>query len=787
MIRLITILFLFCICYITLDAQVWKNHQAMNSATSIASSESRVVVGTSSGIYIYSFQSNEMITLNKALPLNDEKVTSVAYADEFDYFIIGYSTGNIDLLIDDSIYNVPELSLYPSSGSKQINDILVNGLYAYLSSDLGLIRFDLEKQEIYEVYPIVDQNVLSLNEAVIFNDKIYVASDDGVFYADEFHHNLIDSKSWKQLVLPETKSNSYNTIENIGDNYFLVNCQLTNGKDATFKVNDSGYEIFETNITDIANIVSNESVYVIGDSKLQVFDQDLNLKDTIVTYVTETGIIENIYPFDITVSDGYSFICDNNYGLIWKNDIDKVIMPDRPEANFNIHMYYDERLIVSTGSFDGKTDIPAHWYFYSESWNTTKTESKVYDVIKTTVDKDNKSKIYGASWGYGLIEFGNEEIVYNESNSPLRKFDDYLIWVGGPAMDSENNLWMTNSLVDRPIHVKLAEKSLDENNKNAEYPGWLTLDYPGIVTNINGGEGNFLPDIFVDSRDYKWINVSNNGLFVFDTNNTLFDFQDDQYRGPLNNYVDKDSRNKGQLMLWDENRTVITKVVTCIVEDKNGYIWLGTDVGVLLYYRPWAIFSEQYPVASRIKVPRNDGSNLADYLLDGERVTCIAVDGANRKWIGTANSGIYLVSEDGLKTYNTFNVDNSPLPSNSITSIAISPNSGEVFIGTENGIVSYRAKATEGDSSFKKVYAYPNPVRPDYSGEITITGLMQNSIVKITTVSGKLVHETTSLGGNAYWDGTNFSGEKVKTGVYLIYVSSSDGTDSDVIKLLIVR
>jgi hypothetical protein len=224
-----------------------------------------------------------------------------------------------------------------------------------------------------------------------------------------------------------------------------------------------------------------------------------------------------------------------------------------------------------------------------------------------------------------------------------------------------------------------------------------------------------------------------------------------------------------------------------MAEDKNGYIWLGTDKGILVYYRPWAIFSEQHPVASRIKIPRNDGTNFIDYLLEKEKISAIAVDGANRKWIGTEDSGVYLVSEDGLKTYQTFNIKNSPLPSNTITSLAITPHTGEVFIGTAKGIVSYKARATEGNEEFSKVYAYPNPVREDYSGEITITGLVQNSIVKITTVSGKLVHETISLGGVAYWDGTNFSGNKVKSGVYIVYVSSTDGSQSAVAKVLIIR
>jgi len=224
-----------------------------------------------------------------------------------------------------------------------------------------------------------------------------------------------------------------------------------------------------------------------------------------------------------------------------------------------------------------------------------------------------------------------------------------------------------------------------------------------------------------------------------------------------------------------------------MAEDKDGYVWLGTDQGVVVYYRPWSIFEEDYPIASRIKVPFNDGTNSAAYLLYKSKVTSIAVDGANRKWLGTEGAGIHLVSEDGTKTINSFNKENSPLPSDNISSIAIMENTGEVFIGTDKGIVSYKSNAIEPVTSLGKIYAYPNPVREDFIGPITITGLVLNSNVKITNVSGKLVYETRSLGGQVQWEGQNLWGEKVRSGVYIVYVSSEDGSDTQSTKILIVR
>ena len=186
---------------------------------------------------------------------------------------------------------------------------------------------------------------------------------------------------------------------------------------------------------------------------------------------------------------------------------------------------------------------------------------------------------------------------------------------------------------------------------------------------------------------------------------------------------------------------------------------------------------------------RNDGTNLADYLLENETVNAIAIDGGNRKWIGTESSGLYLLSEDGTETIEHFTEDNSPLLSNSITSLAIHPRTGEVFIGTSKGLVSYQSDATEGASSFEEgqVRAYPNPVRPEYSGPITVTGMMYDSDVKIVTVAGHLVYQGTSIGGQFVWNGCDSQGRRVPSGVYMVLASNQEGKEGIVTKIVVIR
>ena len=233
-----------------------------------------------------------------------------------------------------------------------------------------------------------------------------------------------------------------------------------------------------------------------------------------------------------------------------------------------------------------------------------------------------------------------------------------------------------------------------------------------------------------------------------------------------------------------DNIQLMPANIYCLVQDKNNDIWIGTPAGIIIIPSTVDFFTSNE--CYRVKIPRNDGTNLADYLLGTEQINCIAVDGANRKWIGTANSGLYLMSEDGLTTEAHFTTDNSLLPSNNILSIAIHPINGEVFVGTGEGIASYRSDASEGQDDYSQAYAFPNPVRPDYAGSIAITGLMENSIVNIVDEGGNLICKTRSNGGTAVWDGKNQQGQKASSGIYTALCNASDGSHT-VVKIMIMK
>jgi hypothetical protein len=223
------------------------------------------------------------------------------------------------------------------------------------------------------------------------------------------------------------------------------------------------------------------------------------------------------------------------------------------------------------------------------------------------------------------------------------------------------------------------------------------------------------------------------------------------------------------------------------MEDKDGNIWVGTNQGPVEFFNVSQIFDEVEVLGHQPVIPRNDGSNLADFLLSTEKINDIFIDGANQKWFATEKSGVFLISPDGLKEIHHFTEANSPLFSDNVVTLAVKDETGEVFFGTDKGIVSFKGQATEGGDDFGNVYVYPNPVRENYEGDITVTGLASNVNVKITDISGNLVFETTALGGQAIWNGRNFYGERVHTGVYLIFCTNEDGSKTHITKLLFIH
>ena len=265
-------------------------------------------------------------------------------------------------------------------------------------------------------------------------------------------------------------------------------------------------------------------------------------------------------------------------------------------------------------------------------------------------------------------------------------------------------------------------------------------------------------------------------LVALDNAGTMTTFSDDR-RMVWSSFLDQDGKPFPGVTL------------RCMAEDMNGQIWIGTQQGVFAITDPYQAVNPDLRV-NRIKVPRNDGTNLADYLLDSEKISAIAVDHSNRKWIGTEKSGLFLVSPSGDEIIANYTADNSMLSTPTITSLRVDPESNNIYVGTLDGLYILASTSSPARPDYSDVYAYPNPVTPDYTGWVTVTGLMDNSLVKIMDSAMHLVAQLTSEGGMAVWDGCNLNGERVRAGVYYVLASSGDSSSSagDVVtKILVIN
>lgn len=411
------------------------------------------------------------------------------------------------------------------------------------------------------------------------------------------------------------------------------------------------------------------------------------------------------------------------------------------------------------------------WNIYPDDNISSKTNVTYENLECLDYDPTDTSHIFVGGRN-GLYEYknGNFENYYNYENSPIERYNnrskEYEL-ITGVKFDKEGNLWMLNS--QAPTQ-SLIEFTKDKQWISHQLPDLMKLDDAGFTNKSLGLLGNML----IDSRGLLWF-VNNHWIVP---SLYCYQFSEDNSEERLNAFTS---------FVNEDGTEVSVGAVRCAAEDKDGNIWIGTSAGPLLL-DPNQITASA-PTFTQVKVPRNDGTNYADYLLSGIDVSCIAVDGANRKWFGTKKNGIYLISEDNLSEIHHFTTLNSPLLSNGIESIAINEKTGEVFIGTDKGLCSYMSDSSTPNESMTSdnVWAYPNPVKPDYTGLITIVGLSQNADIKILTSNGRIVNEGKSNGGTYTWNGCDANGKKVASGIYMVATATNDVEKGTVCKIAIIK
>ena len=756
----------------------WRTHLAYNSVTQLAQSTSNIYAVSDGALFSISKEDAVMQFYSKISGLNDANITKIEYDKINNQLLIIYQNGNIDIMHSVGVSNIPDLHNKQMSSSKGINDVFFFGKYAYLSCDFGIMLLNMEKKEIADTY-IIGQNSTEIKvlSTTIHNNKIYAVTANTVYHADADNRNLVNYEYWKTTTgLPG--SGNFQKIFTFAGKLLL----LRNGELYKLEDNSSWSQLLSSvsNISSI-NLSNNKIIASNGSNSVYYLNQSFEIG-------MENLLSSSDIEFD-PANDAY-WVAGGALGVVsfklqsGTAPIISYFKPQGPAVNIPWSMTFagEKLFVVNGGRWSAQYyRIGQVMIFENEEWtniggNQIKsiTEYDALDFMNVAVDPDDHSHFFVTSYGTGLYEFKNNEFYnwYNHTNTNgvIQTVSDEnpynYIRLDGAVFDKDKNLLLCN--MKSGVKVLL-------NKPASEEPEWFSPAEPFSNTTFSletyGGI-----TISNQDPDQKWIpSYRGGGIIVWDDNGTITDTSDDKSIF-LSKFPDLD--NVGSFINPVD--------LYCLTQDRNGVFWVGSDMGPLLFYNPSRAFEPDY-TCSRVKIPRNDGTDLADYLLENEKIKAIAVDGANRKWIGTATSGLYLMSENGQETIHHFTTSNSPLLSNDILSLAINPVSGEVFIGTGNGLISFQSDAAEPTDIYSDVYAYPNPVRENYNGIITITGLVEKTQVKITDINGNLIYQTISNGRIATWDGKDAHGRKVNTGIYLAICANEDGTQNTITKIMVIN
>lgn len=750
-----------------LSAQIavgeWRSHYAYHDATQCTRLGERLFVLSDGSLYSYTPGDTYVDIFNKSTCLSDQGIRFMAKCDEENLLCLVYDNANIDLLMaDDKMCNLPDFASN-TSYDPSINDVTVCGSTAYLATTFGIVAVNLTKKEFTNTYP-VKENVLSAAS----DGKIILATTDKGVYRGNLDDNLLDPSNWHQI-----------------NDYQLTKMVCVNGQ---FVAYARGYGLctFDADCRPQRFSTENYNFLYVADGHLiagrenQLFVWD-TIPGTPTLYKTDNDV------FCATFDDEDVWTAEGTHGLrgykIGEGETLTLttsgIIPDSPVRNYCDYINFtpDERLLVAGGCLDyfGTTRYEGTVeMFEDETWTTfqedgieeaTGLKYGYNNVTSVVQDPTDPTHHYASAYGGGIFEFRDGKYVsnLNSSNSTLEtaiEGKSHYTRISQLQYDKLGNLWITNSHAVSPLKMLTKEGKL------------IDLYYEELR------EQPTVTNILFDRSGLTWVVVmrSDAGLFCIDDAGTPYNVKDDRTRFISPRFTDQMGNSTAIDYIYD------------IAEDQDGDIWVLTNQGPYIMRYPIDFFSPSFHF-TKIKVPRNDGSGYADLLLDGVYTTCIAIDDANRKWIGTQSNGVYLISADGYETIHHFTSADSPLPSNNIKDIAIKGSTGEVFIATDRGLVSYRSDATTPAEEYDKesVYAFPNPVSPDYEGDITIVGLKASSSVKILSTGGSTMAAGISLGGSFTWDGRTPDGRRAPSGVYFVLATDEEGREGIATKILVIR
>jgi ligand-binding sensor domain-containing protein len=724
----------------------WTSHLPYNNVIGLATDGQMIYAASELTFFTYDPVSGEMDPYSKTDGMADVGMAGIGYDNVTGTVVLTYTNGNIDLFKNKNFYNIPDFKIRIVNGSKDVHNLFIENGLAYISTSVGIIVVDLEKREIKETWEFAQNQTTIPIYAFGANTQYYYATTpNGVYRINR------NSPSPQVFSLWEKISNKIISDVTVVDNKMFFG----NDNFVYIITADTLNPVFNAQLGGKNINAGNNRVLISYYSGVAIMNPyDYNIDDTKFFNDTRQAI---------ALGDGSYWVADMQKGLAKFQDNPTYIKPNGPSGSISFDIYaYDRNILVAHGGTNDKWNPispssfnPNGFSEYKDGTWVSYGKSSGYEPLKNVTDfvaitKDRTDgTIYAGSFRDGLFILkadGSHQLL--RENSPIdESVNNGGTWqITALALDKNNTLWLNQFGVPN----ELAAKSSDN--------AWYKFNGPFVTILLNSAAG-----LIIDDVDQKWYySPLGGGVFVVNDGGTLDNKTDDQYK------------------LLTTGAGLPDNDVYSLAKDKNNAIWVGTRAGIGIFNCAESIFTD----GCTAEKPIVQYDQFAGELFKTEIVYAIAVDGANRKWIGTAN-GVWLLSPDAQEIVYRFTAENSPLPSNVIKKITVDPVTGDVYIGTEKGLVCYRSTATDGgEENEEQLVTFPNPVPSGYSGTIAIKGFVENADVRITDISGQLVYRTTALGGQAVWNGLDYKGRRPQSGVYYVFATNKDGTQKTTGKIV---
>ncbi len=753
----------------------FRSHVSAYQFTSLAADQTSIYAATPNGLMVLEKatlydQNPQIFVWSKVDGISDIDIAHIYNNYEYSYLIICYVNGNIDLVRDDKVTQFNDIKDKTISGSKLIRNCRFFDGKAFLVYPFGVVIVDLEQLVITDTWFTRRQNEqLTATDITRDSQRYYISTEEGVFSMPVSSPMLSNFGQWT-----EESAMQVSFLATASDQVFAVKKASENaeGEQDTIMVRteDGWLPTDKSYLLVQAVKVQNNLLMVCAWNQVELMDS--HLERQYLAYWAGA-----YYPDarDCILDEDNIWVADHVYGLVQNN---MTYYSNRFYTGGGPCMDYVEKVTSKDGivaavhgthkastAYSPGYSQPAMSWFQNQEWQYNNTDFRYYDSLQQTFDlvdiainPKDETEWSVASWGNGVFRCKDHQPVehYNARNSDLDSIGSGQTFVSAVQYDKKGNLWMTNSYCPAMLKVLTKEGT------------WCSYNITNGIGMASMSEV-VAEKLLIDSRGYKWVNFPRQAkypLIAFTENNTFDNPSDDRLaRIEMNAAAE-----------------VTSSTVYCMAEDLDGEIWIGTDKGVKVIYYPSKVFDgNAYP---RNILLEQDG--YVSVLLEYEEVTAIAVDGANRKWIGTGKAGVFLMSENGQEQLMHFTAEDSPLLSNQIVDININQLTGEVFFSTDKGLVSYRGTATAGFDTYEDLLVFPNPVPSGYSSVVTVSGLKTNSLCKITDSSGKLVWQGYSDGGQLAWYCKDHYGNRPASGVYYVLASDEEGKEKVVTKFVFI-